>query len=125
MTRTNHLRVCTYFFSLLSLILTWAPIIIYVAMSYQSVTANVVDKITLTSLLTVGVIMSIVCLMNRYTLRCRTWLVLIGLWLCLDKILGCILVLAITQIVDELIVHPAANYYRNKLSINKEIDRRA
>lgn len=125
MTRTNHLRICAHFFSLLSIILTWAPIIIYVTMAYQSVTANVVDKITLTSLLTVGVIMSIVCLMNRYTLRCRTWLVLIGLWLCLDKILGCILVLAITQIVDELIVHPAANYYRHKLSINKEIDRRA
>lgn len=123
--RTKHLTVAAWFFSIISFILTWGPILIYTAMAYQSATATVVDKVTLTSLLSVGVIMSIVCLINKYTLRCRTWLVLIGLWLCLDKVLGCILVIAITQCVDEIIVQPIAKSYRHKLTINKEIDKRA
>lgn len=123
--RTKQLTVAAWFFTLFSLILTWGPIIIYTVMAYQTASASVTDKVALTSLLSVGVIMSIVCLINKYTLRCRTWLVLIGLWLCLDSILGCILVIAITQCVDEIIVQPIAKSYRNKLTINKEIDKRA
>ena len=123
--RPKQLTVAAWFFTLFSLILTWGPIIIYTVMAYQTASASVTDKVALTSLLSVGVIMSIVCLINKYTLRCRTWLVLIGLWLCLDSVLGCILVIAITQCIDELIVQPIAKSYRNKLTINKEIDKRA
>ena len=124
MTRTKKLRFCAYLYTLLSFILTWGPICVYTVMAYQSKTAGTTDKFVITSMLTIGVIMSLVCLINKYTLRCKHWLILIGLWVCLDNILGCILVIAITQIVDELIVCPIAKYYRNKLLINKEIDKR-
>ena len=123
--RTKNLTVAAWFFSILSLILTWGPMIVYTVMAYQTASASVSDKVALTSLLSVGVIMSIVCLINKYTLRCRTWLVLIGLWLCLDSVLGCILVIACTQCIDEIIVQPIAKSYRHKLTINKEIDKRA
>lgn len=124
MTRTKQLRLGAWFFTILSIALTWGPLITYLAMAYQSASATVVDKVALTSLLSVGVILSLVCLLNKYTLRCKTWLLLIGLWMCLDHILGCILVIAITQCVDEIIISPIAKMYRNKLTINKEIDRR-
>ena len=122
--RTKNLRIKAYLLTFLSLILSWGPLILYVTQAYLTKTAATSDKIILTSLLAVGVIMSIVCLINKYVLRCRSWLILIGLWLCLDKILGCILVIAITQCLDEIIVQPLARSFRNKLTINKEIDKR-
>lgn len=122
--RTKNLRIKAYLLTFLSLILSWGPLVLYVTQAYLTKTAAISDKIILTSLLAVGVIMSIVCLINKYVLRCRAWLILIGLWLCLDKILGCILVIAITQCLDEIIVQPLARSFRNKLTINKEIDKR-
>lgn len=122
--RTRTLKKASILFTILSLVLTWGPIIIYTVMAYKSATASITAKVTLTSLLSIGVILSLVCLINKYTLRSRTYLILIGLWLCLDKILACILVIAITQLVDELITHPLSKYFRNKYIINKEIDKR-
>ena len=122
--RTKNLRIKAYLLTFLSLLLSWGPLILYVTQAYLTKTAAISDKIILTSLLAVGVIMSIVCLINKYVLRCRSWLILIGLWLCLDKILGCILVIAITQCLDEIVVQPLARSFRNKLTINKEIDKR-
>lgn len=125
MERTKQLRIGYWLCALFSFLLTWGPIILYTVLAYQSKTATTADKFVLTSLLTIGTILSLVCLVNKYTLRCKHWLILIGLWLCLDKFLGTILVIAITQIVDELLVCPMKKYYGHKLSINKEIDKRS
>ena len=125
MTRTKKLRLTGLLLTALSLILTFGPLIVYLVLAYGNAMAAPVGKITLTAMLGVSVIMSFVCLINKYTPRCRLWLILIGLYMCLDNFIGCILVLAITQCVDELIVSPLAKHYRNLHRINKEIDRRS
>ena len=111
--------------SFLSFALTWGPISTYTIIALRNAKSTTSEKVSLMCLITVGVILSLVCLINKYSLRCRTWLILIGLWACLDSILGTIMVIAITQCLDELIVAPAARHYRRRLAINKEIDRRA
>lgn len=121
MTRIKQTKLLAIIFTIVSFLLTWTPIIVYTCLAYCSKTASTNGKVCLTMFISVAVIMSLVCLLNKYTLRCKNWLLLIGLWMCLDKILGCILVLAITQCVDELIISPLAKHYRNKYSINKEI----
>jgi hypothetical protein len=99
-------------------------LVVYSAIAFNSAGATTVDKITLMSLLSVGTILSLVCLINKYTPRCRLWLILIGLYVCLDQFIGCVLVMAITQSLDELIICPLSKYYKNTYKINKEIDKR-
>ena len=124
MTRTKKLGLIAKILTLFSLLLSFGPLLVYLALSYSSAVATPVGKITLTAMLGVSVILSFVCLLNKYTPRCRLWLILIGLYMCLDSFIGCILVLAITQCVDELVVSPLARHYRNLHRINREIDRR-
>lgn len=124
MTRTKKLKLIAVLLTALSLILSLGPLVVYTVLAYNNAMATTVAKITLTSMLSIGVIMSVVCAINKYTPRCRVWLILIGLFLCLDKFIGCVLVFAITQCVDELVVCPLAKLYREKYRINKEIDKR-
>lgn len=124
MSRTKKFKILALVTTFLSFVLSFGPLIVYSVIAFNNSAATTVDKVTLMSMLTVSVIMSLVCLVNKYTPRCRLWLILIGLYMCIDHFIGCILVLAITQCVDELIVHPLSKHYRNKWSINKEIDKR-
>lgn len=124
MTRTKKLGLIAKILTLLSLLLSFGPLCVYLVLSYSSAVAEPVGKITLTAMLGVSVILSFVCLLNKYTPRCRLWLILIGLYMCLDSFIGCIFVLAITQCLDELVVGPLARHYRNLHRINREIDRR-
>ena len=124
MTRTKKLGLIGKILTLISLLLSFGPLMVYLVLSYSSAVAEPVGKITLTAMLGVSVILSFVCLINKYTPRCRLWLILIGLYMCLDNFIGCILVLAITQCLDELVVGPLARHYRSLHRINREIDRR-
>lgn len=123
-TRTKKLRLIAFLLTLLSILLTIGPLCVYSVKAFTNSQASSTDKCVLLSMLSIGTILSLVCIINKYTPRCRIWLVIIGLYLCLDSILGCILVIAITQVIDELIVAPIARRYREKLRINKEIDKR-
>lgn len=121
---TKKLKVISILLTLLSLLLSIGPLIVYSTLALTNAQCDTSDKCILLSMLSIGTILSLVCIINKYTPRCRIWLVIIGLYLCLDSILGCILVIAITQVLDELIVAPIARRYREKLRINKEIDKR-
>lgn len=123
--RTKHMLIAAAILTALSVILSFGPLVIYGARALMNSNATTADKCILLSMICVGTILSIVCILNKYTPRCRIWLVLIGLYVCLDNLIGCIIVLAVTQFLDEMIVHPMARSYRNKYTINKEMDKRA
>ena len=123
MKRTKYLFRISNILTTLSIMLSWGPLCVYAVMALNAA-KTVSDKVTLTSLLTIGVIMSLIAVVNKHTLRCKTWIFLIAIWVCLDNMLGCVLVIAITQCLDEIIVAPIAKAYRSKYVINKEIDRR-
>lgn len=122
--RTKKLRAAAWILTLLSAVLSSGPLIVYSAKALVKSNATTTEKCLLLSFISFGVILSLVCVINKYTPRCRIWLILLGFYICLDNILGCILVLGITQILDELLVHPLAKAARQKYSINKELDKR-
>lgn len=122
--RTKKLRAAAWILTLLSAVLSSGPLILYSAKALVKSNATTTEKCLLLSFISFGVILSLVCVINKYTPRCRIWLILLGFYICLDNILGCILVLGITQILDELLVHPLAKAARQKYSINKELDKR-
>ena len=128
--RTKHVIRVSIIMRVLSIILDLGPIAVYAVLAFQN-HSTPANKCVLLSMLSVGVVLAIGTILVNITRkvktkapRCGLWLVVIGLYLCLDSIIGCILVIAVTQVINELIVLPIARHYEKKIHINREIDRR-
>lgn len=121
---TAKYRKLFWLFTIISLLLNIAPLATYTIIGLVSADL-VVEKVALTMTVFVVVILSLIALINKTTMRSRIWVILLGLYACLDYMLTPLLIIAITQILDEWFVNPAAKSFKNKLIINKQIDKRA
>ena len=120
---TKKYRFWSFFFLFFSILLNVAPIGAYTITAL--INANlVVEKVALISTVFVVLILSIVAWVNKTTMKSRVWIVMLGLYFCLDEFIVPLLIIAITQILDEWIVAPLHGYFRNIYTINREIDRR-
>lgn len=110
--------------TLISVLCSIGPAIGYVI--YGLISAQLVtQKASIMLCAFLAVIGSLLCLISRvFTFRSRIWVILLALISIVDSYLTMILVFAITQVTDEMIFAPAARYFRQKYSINKEIDKR-
>ena len=109
--------------TILSFLLNVCPLLVFTIIAFISGTA-IVHKVTLSMTLLIVLIFTAITFFNKTVFRSKLWILLIGLWLCLDNILTPLIVFASCQVIDELIVTPLKNYYKNKYRINKEIDTR-
>ena len=82
------------------------------------------EKLMLSLTVIVVLIMTVVSVVNKIAMRSRIWVVMIGIYVCLGEILVPLMVIAATQLLDELIVSPLAKHYASRELISKEIDRR-
>lgn len=72
----------------------------------------------------VAIIFSGIFWLNKKAFKSRIWIIFLGLYICLDKVLAALIVFGICQIVDELLCEPMARHYKQKYTINKEFDAR-
>lgn len=120
---TKKYRNLFLIFGFLSILLNIAPISYYVIAGLIQSTL-VVQKVALTMTVFVVLILSIVSWVNKITLRSKLWILLIGFYIALQNILTPLILIAICQVLDELIVAPLYRRYKSKYSVNKEIDKR-
>ena len=121
MTKTYRFKYWMLF--ALSLLLNICPLAVYTIQAlFQG--QLVYQKVALTMTVFIVLIMTVISIVNKITLRSRLWIILIGLYLCLGEILTPLIIIAVCQIADEIIVHPLKGHYKNKLTISKEIDKR-
>lgn len=120
---TKGYRIKYWILFLISLALNIAPITVYVVRAIINSTL-VHEKLALSMTVLVVIILTIVSLVNKVALRSRLWILLIGIYICLDNFINPLIVFAACQILDELIVTPLKKHYKTRLTISKEIDRR-
>ena len=120
---TNKYKKFYILFAILSLLCFIGPALFFTAQAFIAGTA-VASKIALSSTVLIVVILSIVAAANKIAMRSRLWILLIGLFICLDSVIVIVLTIGICQILDELVFAPLKNYYKTKYTINKEIDKR-
>ena len=120
---TKKYRRLFWLFTILSLLLNIAAPAYYI---FDGLLGDgiIVEKVALSASVFIVILLSAVAYVNKTTMRSRIWILLLGLYVCLDTILTPLLIIAITQILDEWIISPLAKSYRNKLTINKQIDKR-
>ena len=120
---TSKYRKLAWLFTILSFLLNVCPLAVY---SIKAMVESdlVREKVALSMTVFIVLILTIVCFVNKIALRSRLWIILIGVYFCLGEILTPLIIIACCQVLDELVVHPLKKHYKNKLTINKEIDKR-
>lgn len=119
--RYKNLTILTFW---LSVLLTICPILIYVARAFLSSEVQSVNKYTLGIMCSVALIVTIINIVAKLRLRCIPWILLLGIYICLKEITSLLVIMAITTIIDEMIVTPLHKSLKNKYIINKEMDKR-
>lgn len=119
--RYKNLTILTFW---LSVLLTICPILIYVARAFLSSEVQSVNKYTLGIMCSVALIVTIINIVAKLRLRCIPWILLLGIYVCLKEITSLLVIMAITTIIDEMIVTPLHKSLKNKYIINKEMDKR-
>ena len=120
---TKRYRLLTWVFGIFSVLLNICPVGVYIIKTLVEGSV-VVEKVALACTVFVVLIMSAVAWINKTTLRSRVWVLCLGLYFCLDTFVEPIILIAVTQVLDEWIISPLWKYYKTKLSINREIDKR-
>lgn len=119
--RYKNLTILTFW---LSVLLTICPILIYVARAFLSSEVQSVNKYTLGIMCSVALIVTIINIVAKLRLRCIPWILLLGIYICLKEITSLLVIMAITTIIDEMIVTPLHKSLKNRYIINKEMDKR-
>ena len=96
-------------FFILSFIATFGPFMYYGIKAM--VEGEPVEKFALSMFSIVAVIIAVVAAMLKVHLRSVIWILLLGVYFCLDNLIGVILVVAICTILDELVFSPVYKRY--------------
>lgn len=123
MTLTQKYNRLYWAFLLLSLALNVGPIAYYVGEAALG-GALVHQKVALSLLVVVVLIMSAISWLNKVAMRSKIWVIVIGLYFCLDHFIAPIMLIAATQIIDECFATPLYKSYKTKRNTHREIDKR-
>lgn len=107
---------------LLSFTITVLPVIIYTIKGFMD--GSIGEKVSLGICVILALMFMLINVMFKYHIRSTLWVLLIGIYLCIDNIIPLLIIMATTTIIDEFVLVPLINKYKNKYIINKEIDLR-
>lgn len=119
---TKHYRTAYWVTRILSICLTVVPMLVFCIMGFAQ--GETKEKLALGCTITVAVILCVLNVLMKYSIRSTVWILMIGIYLCLENIMPMILTVAVCTIIDEFVVSPLCKSYKTKLTINKEMDKR-
>lgn len=120
---TKKYKIGSIITKIISLLLMFGPALGFGIYSLCTSSA-VYNKVALCMSLVVVLILSIVSIVNKHMYRSRVWIIILGIYFCIDSFMPCILTVALTQVIDEIIVTPIHKYFHDRYVINKEMDKR-
>ena len=109
-------------FQALSIIVLVAPLAYSTILGF--INGEVTEKLTLGITFVIAVILFIINILFKYHIRSTLWILVLGVYFCMDNILPLLFMVAIGTILDEFVLTPLYRSYRNKYTINREIDKR-
>ncbi len=120
--RTKKAKNRYIFFKVLSACLTFMPLLVYVIMAF--INGEPMEKFTMGCMVTIALVFVMLNVIMKYNIRSTVWVLILGIYLCLDNITPLLIIMAVSTIIDEFVVSKLANKYKNQFVINKEIDKR-
>lgn len=122
---TKKSRALLWMWRLIDWVCLFAPLLIYLGIGLASDNVTTGEKVTLVSMLLIALILTAVNVIAQKHLRCPIWVLLIGLYVAMDKyLMPLIIILAITSVLDDLVFTPLIHYYYTQTVASKTIDKR-
>lgn len=122
--QTKKCRRAYWILTILSFILVMGPLLYYVGAAYLAGSIVVTKKLALSATLILTIILWAIGTIQKIAYRSKIFLVLLGLYFCLDSIIMPLVIISICQITDEIIITPARKRTKIRLITNKELDKR-
>lgn len=119
---TKNNRIAYWILTIVSWLLVFAPLIAYAI--YGFIIGAPQEKATLGLTLIAAIFLTVISIIFKKQIRSTIFILIIGIYICIDNILPTILIISVCTIIDEFIITPLQKVYHNKLTINKEIDKR-
>lgn len=122
---TKNVRRQLWLYRIIDIMCLFLPVAIYVVIALTEDGVTVAGKVSVVGTVAIALILCVFNVVAQKKLRCPIWIILIGLYIAIQKyLLPLIIILAITTILDDLILTPIISYYRTKLISSKTIDER-
>ena len=109
-------------FQALSIIVLVTPLAYYIILGF--INGETTEKLTLGITFVIAAILFIINVLFKYHIRSTIWILVLGIYFCIDDILPLLFMVAIGTILDEFLLTPLYKSYKNKCTINREIDKR-
>lgn len=119
---TRKYKALSTLFLALSILILVAPIAYYSIQGF--IQGETTEKFTLGITFVIACILFAINIMFKFHIKSTIWIIVIGIYFCLDNILPMIFILAIGNVLDEFVFTPLHKHFKNKAIINKEIDKR-
>ena len=119
---TKSYKIKALIFQCLSILVLAAPIIYYTILGF--INGETTEKFTLGITFVIAAIMLAINIIFKYHLRSTLWIVVLGIYICLDNIQALLIMVAVGTILDEFLLTPLHKSYKSKANINREIDKR-
>lgn len=119
---TRKYKALSTLFLALSILLLVAPLAYYSIQGF--IEGETTDKFTLGITFVIACILFTINIMFKFHIKSTIWIIVLGIYFCLDNILPMIFMVAIGNILDEFVFTPLHKHFKSKAMINKEIDKR-
>lgn len=122
MTVTTKYKILKNLFLALSIFCLSFPMTFYGIQAF--IYGSKVEKFTLGAFCAVAIGMVVINFIMKIHLKSMVWLLLLGIYICLNNITTLLIMVAVCTIIEELVIHPLYKFFKSKYVINKEIDKR-
>lgn len=122
---TKKSRALLWTWRIIDWLCLFAPLLIYLVIGLANNNVTTGAKVTLVAMLFLALILTAINVIAQKHLRCPIWVLLIGLYVAMNKyLMPLIIILAITSILDDLVFTPIIHYYYTQTVASKTIDKR-
>lgn len=119
---TKKLHVLSIITFVFSFSVTVLPLCVYTVIGF--VQGSVHEKLTLGITLIIAFILVGINVVFKLHIRSVLWIIVLGVYFCLDNIMPLLLMVAIGTVLDEAVLTPLHRKFRMRYLTNKEIDKR-
>lgn len=120
--KTIRLRRSKIILGIISLLLCYAPLLVALITGF-SYSDNERGKVTLSICCVVALLLTLINIISKYSVRSTMWVLLLGAYAVLEDVMPYLIAIAICTIIDEFIITPIYKSVKNRYIINREIDK--
>lgn len=119
---TKKYKIWNIIMLTISTLLCYLPLLIALISGFNY--SDGAGKVTLSICCVFALLLTIINIISKYSIRSTMWIVLLGIYSVLDNVMPYLIAIAICTVLDEFIFSPLHKYFKDKLIINREIDKR-